>query len=231
MKKHLFSGSAASLGLAVVSFAFVVPAVWAQATDGSAAKSRAANSASAPQSAKSVKSVKSVKAVKSSRPPAAQNQSASRVEIRSTASQMAAGIAAAEAALDPIELAIAEQVHTGVMPCELGASVTLASDPASPGYFTLQGKNFRFRMVPVVSATGAIRLEDQSAGAVWLQLANKSMLMNQKAGKRMADECMSPAQFIVAQAMKDKPGPGLLDAPEKPVPAPLELASQAGENR
>ncbi len=228
MKKHLFSGSAASLGLAVVSFAFFVPAVWAQATDGSAAKSRAANSASAPQSAKSVKSVK---AVKSSRPPAAQDQSASRVEIRSTANQIAAGIAAAEVALDPIELAIAERVHTGVMPCELGASVTLASDPASPGYFTLQGKNFRFRMVPVVSATGAIRLEDQSAGAVWLQLANKSMLMNQKAGKRMADECMSPAQFSVAQAMKDKPGPGLLDAPEKPVPAPLELAAQTGENR
>ncbi len=137
--------------------------------------------------------------------------SASRVEIRSTANQMAAGITAAEVALEPIELAIAQQVHTGVLRCELGASVTLTHDPLSPGYFNVHGKNFRYRMFPVVTTTGAIRLEDRQAGAVWLQLSNKSMLMNQKAGQRMADECMSPAQLTVAQAMKDRPARGLLD--------------------
>ena len=147
--------------------------------------------------------------------------SKSRIEIRSTATQMAAGIAAAEAALEPAELAIAELVHTGVLPCELGASVTLSSDPQSPGYFNMHGKNFRFRMIPVSTATGAIRLEDQRAGAVWLQLPNKSMLMNQKAGQRMADGCMSPAQVSVAQAMKDSPPPDLLDAPA-PAPAPAK---------
>ena len=136
---------------------------------------------------------------------------ASRTEIRSTANQMAAGISAAEAALNPIELAIAEQVHTGVLRCELGASVTLANDPKSPGYFNVHGRNFRYRMIPVVTSTGAIRLEDRKAGAVWLQLSNKSMLMNQKVGQRMADECMSPAQLTVAQAMRDRPVPGLLD--------------------
>jgi hypothetical protein len=82
---------------------------------------------------------------------------------------MAAGIAAAEAALEPAELAIADRVHTGVMPCEMGTSVTLASDPAAPGYFDMHGRNFRFRMVPVSTVSGAIRLEDRQAGAVWLQ--------------------------------------------------------------
>ena len=137
--------------------------------------------------------------------------SASRTEIRSTANQMAPGIMAAEAALEPMELAIAEQVHTGVLRCELGASVTLTNDPQSPGYFNVHGKNFRYRMFPVVTSTGAVRLEDRQAGAVWLQLSNKSMLMNQKAGQRMADECMSPEQLTVTQAMRDKPVPGLLD--------------------
>lgn len=137
--------------------------------------------------------------------------SASRTEIKSTANQMAAGIAAAKAALDPTELAIAEQVHTGVLRCDLGASVTLTNDPQSPGYFNVLGKNFRYRMIPVATSTGAIRLEDYKAGAVWLQLPNKSMLMNQKAGQRMADECMSPAQLTVAQAMREKLVPGLLD--------------------
>jgi hypothetical protein len=79
----------------------------------------------------------------------------------------------------------------------------------------MQGKNFRFRMIPVSTATGAIRLEDRHAGAVWLQLPNKSMLMNQKAGQRMADGCTSPAQVTVAQAMKDSPPPDLLDAPAR----------------
>ncbi|MDO9278121.1 MAG: hypothetical protein Q7U05_06120 [Polaromonas sp.] len=146
------------------------------------------------------------------KPPAAKvKPSASRTEIRSTANQMAAGITAAEAALEPTELAIAEQVHTGVLRCELGASVTLTNDPQSPGYFNVHGKNFRYRMFPVATTTGAIRLEDRQAGAVWLQLSNKSMLMNQKAGQRMADECMSPEQITVTQAMRDRPGPGLLD--------------------
>ena len=135
----------------------------------------------------------------------------SRTQLKSTANQMAAGISAAEAALAPIELAIAQQVHTGVLRCELGASVTLTHDPQSPGYFNVLGKNFRYRMFPVATSTGAIRLEDQTAGAVWLQLSNKSMLMNQKVGQRMADECMSPAQLTVAQAMRDRPAPGLLD--------------------
>jgi len=144
-------------------------------------------------------------------PAAKAKPSPSRTKIKSTSNPMAAVIAAAEAALEPMELAIAEQVHTGVLRCELGALVTLTNDPQSPGYFNVLGKNFRYRMFPVATTTGAIRLEDRTAGAVWLQLSNKSMLMNQKVGQRMADDCMSPAQSIVAQAMRERPAPGLLD--------------------
>jgi len=68
-------------------------------------------------------------------------------------------------------------------------------------------------MTPVVSSTGAVRLEDTQRGAVWLQIANKSMLMNQKLGQRLADECMSPAQVQVAEALKTNPQPSLLDKP------------------
>lgn len=136
----------------------------------------------------------------------------SRLELRTQANQMAAGIMAAEAALAPDELAIAERVHTGVMPCEMGAFIKLEGDPGMPGYFNMTGKNFRYRLVPVVTSTGAIRLEDREAGAVWLQLANKSMLMNQKVGRRMADECMSPAQASHAHHMKMNPSRGLLDS-------------------
>lgn len=155
----------------------------------------------------------------------------SRMELKSTANQMAAGIRAAEVALTPAELAIAQRVESGLIQCELGAFVTVAADVAMPGFFDVHGKTFRFRMVPVVTSTGAIRLEDARAGAVWLQLSNKSMLMSQKTGSRLADACVTPAQALVAAAMEKAPPPGLLDGAvvgSQPVPrSPDPQSSQA----
>ncbi len=137
---------------------------------------------------------------------------ANRVNLKSAAKNVAAGVEAAEAALTPAEMAIADRVQVGKVPCELGASVTLTADAKNPGYFDLHGKNFKYRMFPVATLTGAIRLEDQKAGAVWLQLANKSMLMNQKLGIRLADECASPAQMAVAENLKLNPPVSILEA-------------------
>jgi len=110
------------------------------------------------------------------------------------------------------ELAIAERVYQGKLPCELGASVILKADANAPGYFDVQLGRQKFRMFPVETTTGAIRLEDKQAGAVWLQLANKSMLMNQKLGKRLADACMSPDQIVIAANLIKNPPPSVLDA-------------------
>jgi hypothetical protein len=115
--------------------------------------------------------------------------------------------------MSPAELAIAERVHVGNLPCELGASVNLTADAKNPGYFDIQGKTFKYHMFPVATTTGAVRLEDQKAGAVWLQLGNKSMLMNQKLGIRLADECVSPVQQAFAEAMKLNPPASVLDKP------------------
>ena len=143
----------------------------------------------------------------------AQTPSKSRVEVKTKANQMASAVVAAEAALTPTELAIAERVYQGHLPCELGAFVSLKADPKAPGYFDLQLGKQKFRMFPVETSTGAIRLEDHKAGAVWLQLGNKSMLMNQKLGKRLADVCMNPDQTAMAQKLLTNPAPSVLDTP------------------
>ena len=111
------------------------------------------------------------------------------------------------------DLEVAQRVFVGSIPCELGQSVTVTPSTRRPGFFTVQAAGSRFVMHPVESRTGAIRLEDPKAGAMWLQLGNKSMLMSQKLGKRLADECMSPAQVTLANDLKNNPRPGLLDAP------------------
>lgn len=138
----------------------------------------------------------------------------SRVELNTKANQMATGVRAAQAALSPAELAIAQRVELGQVACELGVSVSVKADARLPGHFDVQGKKFKFRMTPVVTSTGAIRLEDARAGAVWLQLSNKSMLMSQKLGSRLADACMNPAQIAVALAMEKTPPVGLLESPQ-----------------
>lgn len=160
--------------------------------------------------AKSAKSTDKAPAAKKSSTAKAEPTS-SRTQLKSAANQVATGIIAAEAALSPEELAIAERVHVGRIPCELGAFVTVTAEPASPGHFHVEGKGFKYFMAPVATTTGTVRLEDQKGGAVWLQIANKSMLMNQKLGQRLADECMSPQQLVVAEAIKKNPPVSVLE--------------------
>jgi hypothetical protein len=118
--------------------------------------------------------------------------------------------------LSPAELAIAKRVYVGDIPCELGAKVVIKARKRE-GYFLVTHGINRFVMHPVESRTGAIRLEDPERGALFLQIANKSMLMNQKEGKRLADECMSPEQAKFAEEMKKGPAINILEpAPAKP---------------
>jgi len=117
--------------------------------------------------------------------------------------------------LSPLELEVARAVHVGEMQCELGGKVTVRALKRE-GYFLVStNKGLRFRMHPAESRTGAIRLEDPKRGAMWLQLGNKSMLMSQKLGQRLADECHSPEQVTFAQALKTNPPPSLLDPAPK----------------
>lgn len=145
-----------------------------------------------------------------SRPTVSSKPSASQI---SRAKSKAVGIPVVDAVLSPTELAIAERVYQGKLPCELGASVDLKADSKAPGYFDVQLGRQKFHMYPVETTTGAIRLEDKASGAVWLQLANKSMLMNHKLGQRLADECVNPDQAVVAANLIKNPAPSVLDNP------------------
>ena len=177
-----------------------------------AASANTAPKAAAHQTVAKAKSGTSAQA----RKPAARNKStggrvAAAAAVGAAGAGAAAHAASAPAPLDAQALALADLVHTGRIGCELGKHVNIVRDETHPGYFKVSGSGFNFHMSPVPTTTGAIRLEDTRAGAVWLQIANKSMLMNQKAGQRLADECMSPQQLQVAEAIKKNPLPNLLD--------------------
>lgn len=94
------------------------------------------------------------------------------------------------------QLANAERVLTGVQQCEFKQTVDVETAPEKAGYFRLNFKGKKYLLAPEPTTTGAVRLEDKKAGVVWLQIANKSMLMNAKIGQRMVDECIHPTQQI-----------------------------------
>lgn len=180
----------------------------------------AAQKSSVQKSAAQKSSVQKSAAQKSSaQKSAAQKPVAQKLAARNQVTYKLAAAALSEPAAAPAmetpmgreELSIAQRVHHGHLPCELGSSVRVEPDQSQPGYFNVHGKGFRFRMHPVATSTGAIRLEDRQAGAVWLQLANKSMLMDQNKGQRLADECANPEQMAYAAQMKTTPPPALFD--------------------
>jgi hypothetical protein len=122
---------------------------------------------------------------------------------------------AAPVELSPEQVSIAQIVTTGRIGCGDGQSVTITADPKVNGAFDVQFGKAKYDVVPVPAKSGAVRLEDTKTGIVFMQLANKSMLFNEKLGRRLADDCVSPAQQAVADQMKANPTAGVLDAPAK----------------
>ena len=117
----------------------------------------------------------------------------SRDELRSQAKGMALAQETAEA-VSANQLAIAQRVHTGKADCEFSQSVSVHPMADRPGHFKVGYKDANYTMVPEETTTGAVRLQDKRAGVMWLQIANKSMLMNSKIGQRMVDSCVHAEQ-------------------------------------
>jgi hypothetical protein len=100
----------------------------------------------------------------------------------------------AAAKLSPAQISTAERVLTGKVACEFDQAVDIAPVNGKAGHFNVGFKGKTYTMVPEATTTGAIRLEDKKNGMMWLQIANKSMLMNTKAGQRMVDNCQHASQ-------------------------------------
>ena len=98
------------------------------------------------------------------------------------------------AALNADQLSTADRVLVGQSKCEFDQAVNVAAVPNQKGWFNVEFKGKSYLMAPEATTTGAVRLEDKKNGVMWLQIGNKSMLMNSKAGQRMVDNCKHSSQ-------------------------------------
>lgn len=125
----------------------------------------------------------------------------------------AANMAPPPASKEQIEAA--ERVDYGVDDCEFDQKVNVTINPKYPGYVDVTHGSSKYLMKPVESTTGAIRLEDVRGEGLMVQIANKSMLLNTKTGKRIVDDCVSEPQrkFRAANSGKDTGSSSLLGTP------------------
>lgn len=100
--------------------------------------------------------------------------------------------------LSPAQLLAAAGVYLGQAQCDQKESVHVKAIEGRPGHFELSHRKARYTLVPEVTSTGAVRLEDRQAGVVWLQIPAKSMLLNAKEGRREVDGCKHAEQVAEA---------------------------------
>jgi hypothetical protein len=110
------------------------------------------------------------------------------------------------------QLDAANAAHLGDYDCEFDQKVTLEPYTKAPGYIEMKQKTQAWVMKPVMSSTGALRLEDVRGRMLMIQIANKSMVMDAQIGQRLVDGCVHEKQraFVATQ--------GNLLAPDTPKP-------------
>ena len=105
---------------------------------------------------------------------------------------MAAGVALPQA--DDDQRAAAAMAHLGEYACEFGEQVRVQPSTRHDGYLDVIHRRSSWTMKPVLSSTGALRLEDVGGRTMMLQIAAKSMLMDTRAGRRLVDDCVHEQQ-------------------------------------
>lgn len=99
------------------------------------------------------------------------------------------------------------QISTGWSMCNDDVGVLVLDDPYRPNGYKLQFRGRTYLMHAVHSRSGAPRLEN-GEGLVWLELANKSMLLDESQSIRLADDCQTPSQVqYTAWARNNNPDP------------------------
>ena len=94
----------------------------------------------------------------------------------------------------PEQIEAAKLAYLGQYECELKQSIMIEPHTAKEGYVDVHWEKQTFTMKPVLSSTGALRLEDVTGRTLMIQIANKSMLLDVKVGQRLVDDCVSPGQ-------------------------------------
>jgi len=105
----------------------------------------------------------------------------------------------------------AKLVHYGVYECEFNQNVNILASTTHHYYVNVKHGKTTWLMKPVLSTTGAVRLEDVKGETLMMQIATKSMLLNVKTRQRIVDACISPRHRELLEAAKTSKPAGVTE--------------------
>lgn len=179
-----------------------LPVARAQSASDVSTAAKATGSSSAGQGSKST-----------NRAPSARDKAREAARKATAAAGAAAAAAAAVLSLsdaDDDQRQAYSMTHLGEHECEFRREVRLTAHPTHEGYVDLHFDKRVVTTKPVLSSTGAIRLEDVRGQFLLVQIAFKSMLLDTLSGRRVADECVHDKHREARRAAEHTPPqPGL----------------------
>ena len=81
------------------------------------------------------------------------------------------------------------RLSTGVFHCDLNRRVEVRQVAEDKRSAIVYWERRNYTMQVVATQTGALRLEDKASGLTWITIPGKSMLLDTKQGKQLANDC------------------------------------------
>jgi len=120
------------------------------------------------------------------------------------------------------QIAAASLTHFGDYQCEGGQRLSVTLNRALDGFVDVAFQGSVHTMRPVLSHTGAVRLEDVRGRMLVVQIPTKSMMFDTRLGRRVVDDCLHEAQ---RQAAATPPAAGQGIGIARPYPSAATAAT------
>lgn len=143
-----------------------------------------------------------VKKAAAKKAPAKKTTAKRKTTTKTAAAKPAPQVAAAPAPVMVPDAAGGFPVYTGSFSCD-GGTATIAAQGDGFNVRIPGGRQYAMRRVP--TSSGVVRLETANGAAYWLQSGNKSMMIDTKAGGRVADGCRNAIQQAREDDLKVNP--------------------------
>jgi len=91
--------------------------------------------------------------------------------------------------------------------CEMGQKLTIYIKDADDRHIAIRWNKRIHRLTRVTTTTGVNRLENRKVGLVWIGIPAKSILLDSKKGRQLANECRNIESVMTgALAISQNPG-------------------------
>lgn len=82
-----------------------------------------------------------------------------------------------------------EAVQAGLYRCHQGAQILVKNIAPDLGSIVVRFKGKEHLLFAIETDTGAVRYQDKRTGMTWIKIPSKSMLLDSKLGRQLANDC------------------------------------------